>query len=88
MQVLLHTLELGLNLGPSFFLSANTGPVSPSIIKRQHLLSGIIVEVPNNASNVVISSIGQCSNSSLMPIVNGNCTNNPTATPTATPTES
>ena len=82
MQVLLHALELGLNLGPSFFLSANTGPVSPSIIKRQHLLSGIIVEVPNSASNVVISSIGQCSNSSLIPIVNGNCTNNPTATPT------
>ena len=86
MRVLLQVQSLGADAGPNFQLTTNVGSVSPSIATKSQLVSGIEVTVTDNATTITIASLGACSSSSTVSIVN-DCVGEPTATPTATPTE-
>ena len=62
-MVVLVTLNSGqgVNLGPNFTLSANTGTITPATATLAQLLAGIYVTVDNAAVSVTITSTGATS---------------------------
>jgi len=86
-MIVLVTLNSGqgLNLGPNFTLSVNTGTINPSNATLTELLSGIYATVDNSATNVTITSLGSCTNSLILNI-NSATTTTTTAAPTTTTT--
>lgn len=75
----------GINLGPNFTLSANTGTVTPNTATLTQLLAGIYVTVDNAATSVTVTSLGNCTNSLVLNI-NAITTTTTTAAPTTTTT--
>ena len=59
---------LGVDLGPDFDLSVNTGTITPNNSNLTDLLDGIIVNVDDAATSITITSIGTCTNSLILPI--------------------
>lgn len=59
---------LGADLGPNFNLTANVGTVSPLTATLSELLAGKIVSVDNSATQVTITSTGNCTNSLTLTI--------------------
>lgn len=61
---------LGLNLGPDFSLASNGTPttVVPATATKAQLLAGITVSVDGTATSVVVTSVGDCTNSLTIPI--------------------
>lgn len=53
----------GANLGPNFVLTADFGSVSPSTATLSELLSGKNVTIDNLATQIIITSTGDCTNS-------------------------
>jgi len=84
-MVVLVTLNSGqgVNLGPNFTLSANTGTITPTTATLTQLLAGIYVTVDNAAVSVTITSTGSCTNSLVLNI---NSITTTTTTTTAAPT--
>ena len=84
-MVVLVTLNSGqgVNLGPNFTLSANTGTITPATATLTQLLAGIYVTVDNAAVSVTITSTGSCTNSLVLNI---NSITTTTTTTTAAPT--
>ena len=84
-MVVLVTLNSGqgVNLGPNFTLSANTGTITPATATLAQLLAGIYVTVDNAAVSVTITSTGSCTNSLVINITSITTT---TTTTTAAPT--
>ena len=58
----------GADLGPNFDLTADTGVVDPLTATLTELLDGIIVIVDDLATEVVVTSTGNCTNSLTLPI--------------------
>lgn len=58
----------GADLGPNFDLTADTGVVDPLTATLTELLAGLIVVVDNAATEVTITSTGNCTNSLTLPI--------------------
>jgi hypothetical protein len=73
---------LGSDLGPNFNLTTNVGSVTPSTATRSELLAGKIVSVDDLATNVIVTSIGTCTNSITQTIPCGGTT---TTTTTGAP---
>ena len=69
-MVVLVTLNSGqgVNLGPNFTLSANTGTITPATATLTQLLAGIYVTVDNAAVSITITSTGSCTNSLVLNI--------------------
>lgn len=59
---------LGADLGPNFNLTADVGTVSPSTATKTELLAGVTVTVNGSATEVVVTSDGNCTNSLTIPI--------------------
>jgi hypothetical protein len=59
---------LGVDLGPSFSLTADVGTVTPTTALKSELLAGITVNVDGSATEVVVTSVGNCTNSITIPI--------------------
>lgn len=59
---------LGADLGPNFNLTADVGTVSPSTVTKTELLAGVTVNVNSSATEVVVTSDGNCTNSLTIPI--------------------
>lgn len=77
----------GVNLGPNFTLSVNTGTITPITATLTQLLAGIYVTVDNAATNITITSLGSCTNSLVLNINSITTTTiAPTTTTTAAPT--
>jgi hypothetical protein len=75
----------GNGLGPDFQLTSNFGSVSPFLVTRDELVNGIIVSVDNLATVIVITSLGNCSNSVSIAISGITTTTSTTTTaPTTT----
>ena len=53
----------GLSLGKNFTLSANSGTVVPNTATLQELLNGKTVVAADAATSIIITSIGECTNS-------------------------
>ena len=88
-MVVLVTLNSGqgVNLGPNFTLSANTGTITPATATLTQLLAGIYVTVDNAAVSVTITSTGSCTNSLVLNITSITTTTTTTTTaPTTTTT--
>ena len=87
-MVVLVTLNSGqgVNLGPNFTLSANTGTITPATATLTQLLAGIYVTVDNAAVSVTITSTGSCTNSLVLNINSITTTTTTTTTTTAAPT--
>lgn len=63
MNVLIKLNEpLGNGLGPNFYLTSNIGVVTPFLVTKSQLLSGILVTVTDGATKIKIASEGQCTN--------------------------
>ena len=73
--------ELGINLGPNFNLTADVGSVTPSTATKSELLAGKNVSVDNTATQVTVTSTGDCTNS-----ITQNIPCNPPTTTTTTTT--
>ena len=58
----------GADLGPNFDLTADTGVVAPLTATLTELLAGIVVVVDDLATEVTITSTGNCTNSLTLPI--------------------
>jgi hypothetical protein len=58
----------GADLGPNFNLTADTGVVTPLTATLTELLAGFVVIVNNAATEVTITSTGNCTNSLTLPI--------------------
>ena len=86
-MIVLVTLNSGqgVNLGPNFTLSVNTGTIIPNTATLNQLLSGIYATVDNAATSVTITSLGSCTNSLVLNI-NSITTTTTTAAPTTTTT--
>lgn len=61
----------GANLGPNFVLTADFGSVSPSAATLSELLSGKNVTVDDLATQITITSTGDCNNSLTLNILGG-----------------
>jgi hypothetical protein len=85
MQVLV-TLNSGqgVNLGPNFTLSVNNGTITPNTATITELLLGKLVTV-DTATQITITSIGDCTNSLILNIISATTTTTTTTT-TAAPT--
>lgn len=59
---------LGADLGPNFNLTADVGTVTPSTASKTELLAGVTVAVNGSATEVVVTSDGNCTNSITIPI--------------------
>jgi len=59
---------LGADLGPNFNLTADVGTVTPSTATKTELLAGVTVSVNGSATEVVVTSNGNCTNSITIPI--------------------
>ena len=59
---------LGASLGPNFNLTASTGVVDPATATLTELLAGIIVIVDDLATDITVTSTGECTNSLNIPI--------------------
>jgi hypothetical protein len=59
---------LGVDLGPDFDLSVNTGTITPNNSNLTDLLDGILVSVDDAATSITITSTGACTNSLILPI--------------------
>ncbi len=82
---------MGKDLGPTFNLTANVGTVSPATATKTELLLGKIVTVDDLATQVTITSTGNCTNSLTLtigaaPITSTTSTTTTTAAPTTTTT--
>jgi rRNA maturation protein Nop10 len=82
-NVKLSSSGLGANLGPNFTISANVGSVSPSSATKSELLAGVLVTVDNAATQITITSIGTCTNSTSF-FITGFTTTSTTSTSTTT----
>lgn len=51
---------LGVDLGPNFNLTTDVGVVDPSTATREQLLAGKVVSVDDTATEVTITSTGDC----------------------------
>lgn len=60
---------LGADLGPNFNLTADVGTVTPSTASKTELLAGVTVAVNGSATEVVVTSDSNCTNSITIPIV-------------------
>lgn len=58
----------GADLGPNFDLTADTGVVDPLTATLAELLAGVVVIVDDLATEVTITSTGNCTNSLTLPI--------------------
>ena len=59
---------LGADLGPNFNLTADVGTVSPSTATKSELLAGLTVSVDGSATEVIVTSNSNCTNSLTIPI--------------------
>lgn len=59
---------LGADLGPNFNLTADIGTVAPSTATKSELLAGVTVAVNGSATEVVVTSDSNCTNSITIPI--------------------
>jgi|TARA_R110000822_G_scaffold77400_3_gene185706 hypothetical protein len=59
----------GVDLGPNFNLTADVGSVVPSTATLVQLLASTIVTVSNSATQITITSTGDCTNSLNLTIV-------------------
>lgn len=57
------------DLGPNFELSANVGVVTPGTLTRDQLLNGASIQFDCTASFIVVKSIGKCTTSDTIKIV-------------------
>jgi len=85
MFFLLKASAVGEDAGSNFELIANIGYLSPSIVTKSELISGILVFSEENATTVTVLSTGSCSNFITVPIVD-ECVGDPSPTVTPTPT--
>jgi len=79
---------LGVNLGPNFNLTADVGSVTPSTSTKSELLAGKSVSVDDLATQVTVTSTGDCTNSitQIIPCNPPTTTTTTTAAPTTTTT--
>lgn len=61
----------GANLGPNFVLTSNFGSVIPNIATLSELLSGKNVTIDDLATQITITSTGNCTNSLTLNILSG-----------------
>lgn len=61
----------GANLGPNFVLTADFGSVSPSTATLSELLSGKNVTIDDLATQIIITSTGDCTNSLTLNVLGG-----------------
>ena len=90
MFVFLRSFQLGGDLGPNFTLTADVGSVSPSSVTKSELFAGINVEVNDEATKITVTSVGTCSNYTVIDIVNdciSGITSTATSSLTVTPTQ-
>jgi hypothetical protein len=59
----------GVSLGPVFNLTADVGVVSPHTVTLTQLLAGLEINVDIIATEVIVQSTGNCTNSLTIPIV-------------------
>jgi hypothetical protein len=59
---------IGVDSGPNYTLTANVGSVLPSSVTKTQLLAGVTVAVSNSAASITVTSIGNCTNSLVLPI--------------------
>jgi len=60
---------VGIDLGPNFNLTTDLGFVDPLTATLIELLAGVEIVVDNAATEVTITSIGNCTNSLTLPIL-------------------
>ena len=72
----------GIVLGPRFFLSANVGLPKPAVATLSELLAGKVIEVPDSATQIIVTSNGACENSITLTV--GVIPTTTTAAPTTT----
>jgi hypothetical protein len=53
---------LGNGLGPNFYLTSNIGVVTPFLVTKSQLLSGLLVTVTDGATKIKITSQSHCTN--------------------------
>lgn len=63
MQVTITLTEIGIDIGPTFSLTANIGVVTPSEATKTELQNGKSVTIDDTATMVTITSIGICTSS-------------------------
>jgi hypothetical protein len=87
MQVLVTlSNSIGNGLGPNFSLTSNAGAVTPSLVSRTSLLNGVVIDVPNNATQITCTSQGNCTNSITLIITGIPIPTTTTSTTTIRPT--
>jgi hypothetical protein len=59
---------LGTDMGPNYTLTANVGSVLPSSVTQTQLLAGVTVAVDDTAGSITVTSLGNCTNSLVLPI--------------------
>lgn len=59
---------LGVDMGPNYTLTANVGSVLPSSVTQTQLLAGVTVAVDDNAASITVTSLGNCTDSLVLPI--------------------
>jgi hypothetical protein len=74
----------GITLGPRFYLSCNVGTPKPSFATLSELLAGKVIEVPDSATQIIVTSNGACTNSITLTIGEIPTTTTTTAAPTTT----
>jgi hypothetical protein len=71
---------MGSNLGPIFTLSANVGSVTPSSVILSDLETGYNVSIEDGATDVIITSTGECTNSLTVSLTTTSSTTSSTTT--------
>jgi hypothetical protein len=60
--------DMGTDLGPGFDILSDSGSVSPNFISKEDLLAGKILSVDENASQLTLTSTGECDASAIITI--------------------
>lgn len=67
-QVNLSYDTLCSDLGPTFNLTSDVGIVTPSVVSRNDLITGILITVDSTATQITVTSNGVCINNNIVTI--------------------
>lgn len=83
-MVTIITLDLnhGINLGPELSISVDLGTITPNVINIDDINSGLFYLTNDNATEITITSIGDCKSKIIIPIGNIPVTTTTTTTST------